>query len=89
MSIASPFTRPSPVIRRVGVRVSTFEACSGFTHVTARWLARPPEAAFVTRLRSRQSPGETARQLPGLSTTPCVEPSSTGDARRRGARITV
>jgi len=84
-----PSLRPSPVTRRVGVRVSTFEACSSFTRVTARWLAQPPKAAFVTRLRSRQSPSKTARQLPELSTTPCVEPSSTGDARRRGARITV
>ena len=83
-----PSLRPSPVIRRVGVRISTFEACSSFTRVTARWLAQPPKAAFVTRLRSRQSPSKTARQLPGLSTTPCVEPSSTGDARRRGARVT-
>ena len=84
-----PSLRPSPVIRRVGVRISTFEACSSFTRVTARWLAQPPKAAFVTRLRSRQSPSKTARQLPGLSTTPCVEPSSTGDARLRGARVTV
>ncbi len=35
-SIASPFTRPSPAIRRGGVRISTFEACSDFTHITAR-----------------------------------------------------
>ena len=84
-----PSLRPSPVKRRVGVRISTFEACSSFTRVTARWLAQPPKAAFVTRLRSRQSPSKTARQLPGLSTTPCVEPSSTGDARPRGARFTV
>jgi hypothetical protein len=31
--------RPSPSLGRVGVRVSTFEACSGFTRVTARALA--------------------------------------------------
>src|SRR5205085_1183031 len=41
-SIASPFTRPSPLLRRVGVRIFTFEACSGFTRVTARWIAQPP-----------------------------------------------
>ena len=57
----------------------------GFTHVTARWIAQPPKAAFVTRLRSRQLPGETARQLPDLSTTICVDPSSTGETRHRGA----
>ena len=37
--------------RRVGIRIVTFEACSGFTHVTARRIAQPPKATFVTRLR--------------------------------------
>jgi hypothetical protein len=85
LSIASPFARPSPFCRRVGIRTSTFEACSGFTHVTARRIAQPPKAAFVTRLRSSQSPGQTARQLPEQSTTLWVEPSSTGETRHRGA----
>jgi hypothetical protein len=40
----------------------------------------PLLVAYVTTLRSRQSPSKIARQLPGLSTTPCVEPLSTGDA---------
>src|SRR5262245_19002497 len=53
--------------RRVGIRDFTFEACSGFTHVTARPVAQPPKAAFVTRLRSGQLPSQTARQLPDLS----------------------
>ena len=44
---------------------------------------------LVTTLRSRQSPSKIARQLPGLSTIPCMEPSSTGDASPRGARVTV
>src|SRR4051794_25756487 len=35
-----------------------FEASSGFTRVTARWIAQPPTAAFVTRLR----PGRLPRQ---------------------------
>jgi hypothetical protein len=39
-----------------------FEACSGFTRVTARWIARPPEAAFVTRLRPVQLPVQAARE---------------------------
>ena len=43
----------------------------------------------VTTLRSRQSPSKIARQLPGLSTIPCMEPSSTGEASPRGARVTV
>src|SRR5450759_9716 len=51
----------------------------------ARRVARPPKAAFVTRLRSGQLPNPTARQLPDLSTTIWVEPSSTGDTRHRGA----
>ncbi len=42
VSIASPLTRPSPNGRRVGIRIVTFEACSGFTHVTARRIAQPP-----------------------------------------------
>ena len=86
LSIASPPTRPSPKFRRVGIRIITFEACSGFTRVTAHWIAQPPKAAFVTRLRPGQLPDRTARQLPDQSTTIWVEPSSTGDTRLRGAR---
>src|SRR3954471_11067739 len=63
-----------------------YKACSGFTRVTARWIAQPPKAAFVTRLQPSQLPGQAARQLPDQSTTLWVEPSSTGDTRRRGAR---
>ena len=85
VSIASPFARPSPFCRRVGIRTSTFEACSGFTHVTARGIAQPPMAAFVTRLQSSRSPDQTARQLPEQSTTLWVEPPSTGETRHRGA----
>src|SRR3954470_12254743 len=85
VSVASPSARPSPKLRRVGVRDFTFEAFSGFTRVTARWIAQPPKAAFVTRLQPSQLPDQTARQLPEQSTTLRVEPSSTGDTRRRGA----
>ena len=69
LSIASPSVRPFPFCRRVGIRISTFEACSGFTRVTARRIAQPPKAAFVTRLRSGRLPNQTARQLPEQSTT--------------------
>ena len=48
------------------------------THVTARRVARPPKAAFVTRLRSGKLPNQTARQLPDLSTTIWVDSASTG-----------
>src|SRR5246500_3509913 len=81
----SPLMQPSPYTRRVGIRISTFEACSGFTRVTARRIAQPPKAAFVTRLRSSRLPDQTARQLPEQSTIPWMDPSSTGDTRHRGA----
>ena len=62
-----------------------FEACSGFTHVTAHRIAQPPEAAFVTRLQPFRLPGRAARQLPDQSTTLWVDSSSTGNSRLRGA----
>src|SRR5215475_15077605 len=80
--------QPSQLGRLVGIRIVTFGGCSGFTHVTARRIAQPPEATFVTRLRPAQLPGQVARQLPDLSTTLRVEPSSTSDSRLRGARPT-
>jgi hypothetical protein len=62
-----------------------FEACSGFTHVTAHRIAQPPKATFVTRLQPFRSPGRAARQLPDQSTTLWVDSSSTGNSRLRGA----
>ena len=44
VSIASPPVLLSPLFRRVSIRIITFEACSGFTLVTARWIAQPPKA---------------------------------------------
>src|SRR6266851_368931 len=85
VSIASPLVQPSPNGRRVGIRIVTFEACLGFTRVTARRIAQPPKVTFVTRLQSHQLPSETARQLPDLSTIIRVEPSSTDDSRLQGA----
>ena len=76
---------PSPNGRRVGIRIVTFEACSGFTLVTARRIAQPPKVTFVTRLRPSQLPNQAARQLPDLSTIIRVESSSTGVSRLRGA----
>jgi hypothetical protein len=80
--------RLPPIGRKVGIRIVTFEACSGFTHVTARQIAQPPEATFVTRLQPVRLPGQAARQLPDQSTTLWVDSSSTGDSRLRGARPT-
>src|SRR5258708_16930208 len=77
---------PSPFDRRVGIRIRTFEACSGFTQVTAHRIAQPPKAAFVTRLQPCRLPDRTARQLQDQSTTLWVESSSTSDPRLRGAR---
>jgi len=76
---SSPSARPSSFSRRVGVRTFTFEACSGFTHITARRIARPPKAAFVTRLRLDSYPSEslvsyqTYRQLSGWNPPPLVK----------------
>src|SRR6266436_1327303 len=85
LSIASPLMQPSPNGRRVGIRIVTFEACSGFTRVTARRIAQPPKATFVARLQSSRLPDRAARQLPDLSTIIRVESSSTGVSRLRGA----
>jgi hypothetical protein len=79
VSIASPLTRPSPNGGRVGIRIVTFEACSGFTHVTARRIAQPPKASFVTRLQPFRLPGRAAlvsyqinRQLSGWNLPPLM-----------------
>jgi hypothetical protein len=48
MSMTSLPAWPSPFRWRVGIRDFTFEACSDFTHVTARWVAQPPKAAAST-----------------------------------------
>lgn len=64
VTIASPLVLPSPNGRRVGIRFSPFEACSGFTRVTARRIAQRPKAAFVAGLRPGQLPTQAACQLP-------------------------
>ena len=62
--------QPSPFVRRVGVHGTTFEACSGFTRVTARTIANlsarqctqgftvsvAVDAAWVATEAHRQSP---------------------------------
>jgi hypothetical protein len=58
VSIASPLMQPSPNGRMVGIRIVTFEACSGFTHVTAHRSVQPPKATFVTRLQPFRLPAE-------------------------------
>src|SRR5205085_7686571 len=53
LSVSSPFARPSPVNRRVGIHDFTFEACSSFTRVTACRIARPPKADFCPEASTR------------------------------------
>ena len=86
VSITSPLVRPSPNDRRVGIRIRTFEACSGFTCVTAHRIAQQPKAAFVAGLQPSQLPGRAACQLPDQSTIIRVRPSLTDSSRPRGAR---
>src|SRR5437763_8122268 len=49
LSVSSPFVRPSPVNRRVGIHDFTFEACSSFTRVTACRIACPPKSGLLSR----------------------------------------
>ena len=78
---------PSRNERPVGIHRFPFEACSSFTHVTARRFARPPIVDFcheapipaVTR-RSGSLAIQVYRHLLGVGLSP------TGDLRRWGAR---
>ena len=78
VSIASPLMQPSPNGRRVGIRIVTFEACSGFTRVMARRIAQPPKVTFVTRLQPSGYPAKplvsyrTNRQLSGWIPPPLM-----------------
>src|SRR4051812_49629757 len=45
-------TRPSPLLRRVGIRIFAFETCSGFTPVSAPLVSPPPTAALFPKLPS-------------------------------------
>ena len=44
--------------------ITTFEACSSFTRVTACRVAHPPYVGFIARLRPGRFPGSGARKLP-------------------------
>ena len=76
---------PSPSLGRVGVHDFAFEACSGFTRVTARRFARAPKAPFIAGLRPGQSPVQAACQLPGQPTIARVGLSPTRSSRLRRA----
>ena len=91
--------QPSPLLRRVGFRITRFEACSAFTRVAARMVTEPPRAALCRRSASddvvasiiRSDCYRLERQLPGgLRTRWGTAPSSrrtekSGLARRRPA----
>ena len=68
---ASLAFRPVPAfpdIRRVGLRVARFEACSTFTRVAAHMVAKPPKAARCTGvLQSKSLPPSTAPIATGWS----------------------
>src|SRR5450755_2836513 len=53
LSVSSPFARPSPINRRVGIHDFTFEACSSFTRVTACKVAARPTADFCPEASTR------------------------------------
>ena len=66
--------QPSPFYRRVGFRITRFEACSAFTKVAARILAEPPMAALLIGV------------LQTMSLPPSPAPTATGwsDSCRAG-----
>src|SRR4029450_2558011 len=75
--------RPSPLPRRVGVHIATFEACSGFN------MLRPTGSLSRPRRPLSQGFGPLLSRPPvSYSIKPAtieVEPSSTGNTRLRGA----
>ena len=92
--------QPSPLLRRVGFRITRFEACSAFTRVAARMVTEPPRAALCRRSASddvvasiiRSDCYRLERQLPGgirtrWGTAPSsrrTEKSRLGDDRPAG-----
>ena len=61
--------QPSPFSRRVGFRIERFGACSAFTHVAARMVAKPPLAArYVEVLQTSRYLRHPLRLLPAGAT---------------------
>ena len=65
--VSSLSVQPSPFLRRVGVHNFTFEACSGFTRVTACKVAHPPSWALS---RGSALAGFPARTLASYQVQP-------------------
>ncbi|MCY4594907.1 MAG: hypothetical protein OXC19_08930, partial [Bryobacterales bacterium] len=60
--------QPSPKYGRVGFHVEGFEACSAFTRVAARMVARLPKAArYVGVLQTMSLPPSSAPTASGWS----------------------
>ena len=60
--------QPSPLSGRVGFRITRFEACSAFTGVAARMVAKPPLAArYVEVLQTMSLPPSSAPTATGWS----------------------
>jgi hypothetical protein len=74
---------PSPNSSRVGIHKFPFEACSGFTRVTARWIAQPPDGDLcheasiqpVARPNRSSATRSTDNSLGGTSLHWCYAPS--------------
>src|SRR5260221_12569369 len=73
VSIASLLMQPSPNGRRVGIRIVTFEACSGFTHVTARRIAQPAQGDLC-----HEAPALPVTRTSRLSATRSIDNSLAG-----------
>ena len=58
--------QPSPFLWRVGFRITRFEACSAFTRVAARMVAKPPLAArYIGVLQTMSLPPSSAPTATG------------------------
>src|SRR6266849_4814973 len=87
VSVSSLSARPSPFNGRVGIHNFTFEACSSFTRVTACKIARPPKGGLLSRGFDPASyPTKPLGSYHVVPTTTWMDPPSTGDLRRWGAR---
>ena len=78
-------TRPSPNLRRVGVHIFTFEACSGFTRVRPARSLNRPRRPLSQGFGPAGCPTRPPVSYQIKPTTVWVDTSSTGVTRRRGA----
>ena len=86
--------QPSPLSRRVGFRITLFEACAAFTLVAARMVAESPKVTLLHRSASddvvtsiiRSDCYRLERQLPGGIRTRCGTAPSHGARRVKGWR---